>query len=763
MKRNVLFWAFLILAGLSMVPVQYAEAEKQKDDKSKKMPEVWCCDQEGGKVSKVSKAKCSQGNSYGSEKAAREACEVWCCDPERGKAYRTDLAKCKKNAFDSKDDAMKKCKRTEEDKEGHRKPTGDKRRVEEYKMSASDVGRITGAPGSILSADDFRLTVIEPVRGYYQAIGVPLHVRWNALGDACTEDGSYEFRLLNDVLSTNTLLECTLVEGASEADCMLPSPISKESGYSVRIGQGSECWGESSLFEIGGTRDELETCSRDEQCVTLDELPLCLHVATCMGRRVVGRCIDNQCQAVEIPNYAVCAGRICSSGSCYHEYTGRRGYWTPPRACDTNGNCEPVGVGGSCDDSNPCTEDTCLASTGCRNEPVDHSVPCYTGEPGTRGVGACRDGFMQCISGTLQGNCIGQQLPNAEQCHDTVDNDCDTAVDEEGAVGCTWYRLDVDGDGFGETENVRCLCGPVGDYTAANTGFPDCDETRSRVSPMAAESCATPFDDNCDGQINEMGAEGCTPYYRDVDGDGFGQAGDSRCLCAPDELYTVENADDCATAYADINPDAAESCDGRDNDCDGLVDDDDEPLLTLCPTVPNANVECAGILGCRIASCIGSWWDVNRDYANGCEVLADQYDQGSNNNTCGSAVLLPRLNDHDELVTVDANIVGPGDIDWYKIGVDLYHTNPRFLRFRARLQQPAGGSYIMRIHRQSCATFPPVCQGEIDYATVSPAAFEDRRRQRIYHWQVSFFIGVSRNDGRASNDGGYTLRLMSGY
>ena len=37
----------------------------------------------------------------------------------------------------------------------------------------------------------------------------------------------------------------------------------------------------------------------------------------------------------------------------------------------------------------------------------------------------------------------------------------------------------------------------------------------------------------------------------------------------------VFNADDCDDTNAAVNPDEPEVCDGADNDCDGMVDDDD--------------------------------------------------------------------------------------------------------------------------------------------------------------------------------------------
>ena len=59
-------------------------------------------------------------------------------------------------------------------------------------------------------------------------------------------------------------------------------------------------------------------------------------------------------------------------------------------------------------------------------------------------------------------------------------------------------------------------------------------------------------------------------YYRDADGDGFGNVDASKLLCSPAAGF-VANSSDCDDADAGIHPGAAEFCDGKDNNCDGQV------------------------------------------------------------------------------------------------------------------------------------------------------------------------------------------------
>lgn len=75
-------------------------------------------------------------------------------------------------------------------------------------------------------------------------------------------------------------------------------------------------------------------------------------------------------------------------------------------------------------------------------------------------------------------------------------------------------------------------------------------------------------------------AEG-TPYYRDFDGDGYGGFNSGTTVsCVPPPLYAPLDGD-CDDNAATVNPGSPELCDGRDNNCNGPIDED-LPIGTYC-------------------------------------------------------------------------------------------------------------------------------------------------------------------------------------
>ncbi|WP_158623848.1 MopE-related protein [Corallococcus llansteffanensis] len=152
--------------------------------------------------------------------------------------------------------------------------------------------------------------------------------------------------------------------------------------------------------------------------------------------------------------------------------------------------------------------------------------------------------------------------PGATEVCDSVDNNCNGSVDE--GVGSTWYR-DADGDGYGNPSQPTLACSQPSGYVS-NAG--DCNDSSSSIRPGAAEVCDS-VDNNCNGSVDE--GAGST-WYRDADGDGYGNSSQSTVACSQPSGY-VSNASDCNDSSSSIRPGAAEVCDGVDNNCNGSVDE----------------------------------------------------------------------------------------------------------------------------------------------------------------------------------------------
>ncbi len=82
-----------------------------------------------------------------------------------------------------------------------------------------------------------------------------------------------------------------------------------------------------------------------------------------------------------------------------------------------------------------------------------------------------------------------------EACND-VDDDCDSAVDEAGAVGESVWYADADADGVGDSTVVASACDqPVGYVSESG----DCDDSDAEIAPGVEDQCANGVDDDCDG------------------------------------------------------------------------------------------------------------------------------------------------------------------------------------------------------------------------------------------------------------------------
>ena len=240
---------------------------------------------------------------------------------------------------------------------------------------------------------------------------------------------------------------------------------------------------------------------------------------------------------------------------------------------------------GDCDDSAPTAYPGAVETCDGVDQDCDGSVD----EDAAGGVSGWPDldgdgyGDGNAAAVTLCGSSAGYAT-NTEDCDDrsaaispagvevcdTVDNDCSGLADDSPVDALAIYA-DADGDGYGDDGATGFGCADAGWATSPG----DCLDTDAGIHPAANERC-NGADDNCDG-VTDTDAVDIGEWYVDADRDGYG-GGSPRFACTAG-ITEVGTAGDCDDTAYEISPAATELCNGYDDNCDGLVDDDD-PTLT---------------------------------------------------------------------------------------------------------------------------------------------------------------------------------------
>jgi len=168
--------------------------------------------------------------------------------------------------------------------------------------------------------------------------------------------------------------------------------------------------------------------------------------------------------------------------------------------------------------------------------------------------------------------------PGATEICDGKSNGCTDEVDQGVADAPLWYP-DADGDGYGDPNGTPAQACTVPEGYVANTL--DCDDNATNgadAHPGGVEVCDDGLDNDCDGTVDN--AFDAHPFYRDEDGDGYGDPNQVGWGCTAPEGY-VADASDCVDdpagtsgiAGSAIHPGATEQCNGVDEDCNGVTDD----------------------------------------------------------------------------------------------------------------------------------------------------------------------------------------------
>ena len=411
--------------------------------------------------------------------------------------------------------------------------------------------------------------------------------------------------------------ECKCWPPTSKETCYSGDSATKGKGVCVagqRIclsnGQWSACEGEITPQkedcngkddDCNGQVDELDECQcwpplTKETCYTGDSATKgkgeCrAGERTCQLDGTWGSCEGQQLpQAKDICNGKDddCNGSIDDNSQCecwppYKQepcYTGPKGTQSKGICRAGVRSCQLDGTWTTCEgEIHPQAKETCNGKDDncdgkvdeldeCKCWPPQQTQPCYTGPKGTQSQGPCASGTQSCQANGTWGACIGQQLPQAEECN-LKDDDCDGQIDNtSGGSLNSLTRSCYSGQSGCTLQNGKYTClgaCKAGTQQCFNGNWSACQGE----SVTQAEEC-NGKDDDCDGVIDEDADLINAPSCLNQRGDCKGATTPAR-LCQNGRWLPCD--DNAYKAHFSAYSTKDESCDQKDNNCNGQIDE----------------------------------------------------------------------------------------------------------------------------------------------------------------------------------------------